>query len=118
MGLHARALTAILIICGAGCSRPPQSDLPSIAQARSVAAEWALVNALDAEHRLTPAYVRSMHLAFDQTLAGAIAQLSRPDSPYGIQMKNLRAERPDTAPDRLRLYSSRLKRIEDQLESA
>lgn len=39
-----------------GCSSAPEADLPSITQARSLGAEWALVKEQAARGKLTAAY--------------------------------------------------------------
>ena len=79
----------------AGCSKGPEADLQYIKQARSLAAEWALVNDRAAQGKLTSTYVSSMHKIK--------ALLDQPD---------------DAAPDELQAHAGKLKQIEDQLESA
>jgi Tfp pilus assembly protein PilP len=39
-----RYLASILLLLIVGCSKAPDADLASIATARSLGAEWALVN--------------------------------------------------------------------------
>ena len=98
----------------AGCTGSgPQADLQYIKQARSLAAEWALVNQQAAEGKLTGAYVASMHHWLRDGL-----QTSEPDSPYGKEIRALLASRDDASPDKLNAHVSKLKQIEDQLESA
>ena len=43
----------------AGCSKGPEADLQYIERARSLAAEWAMVNEQAAKGRLTGTYVGS-----------------------------------------------------------
>ena len=43
----------LLLLLTAGCSKGPQADLPYISEARSLAAEWALVNEQAAQGKLT-----------------------------------------------------------------
>src|SRR4051794_27118858 len=59
----------VLLLFLAGCSMGPEADLQYIKQARSLAAEWALVNEQSNAGRLTPAYVRSMHRWLHDDLA-------------------------------------------------
>ena len=51
----------LLFLLVAGCSKGPEADLPYISGARSLAAEWALVNEEAAKGQLTAAYLQSMH---------------------------------------------------------
>jgi len=112
-------LAVIALLLLAGCSsQPPQSDLQYIKQARSIAAEWALVNEQAGEGRLTATYVDSMHRWLHDGLETATVALSAPDSRYGEEMKALLAEPADASPDELRAHVAVLKQIEDGLESA
>ena len=102
----------------AGCSARPQADLQYVKQARSIAAEWALLNQQAEAHRLTGAYVSSMRGWLRDGLSTASSSLSDPDTAYGGEMRRLLAEPPDAAPETLRAHAEALKRIEDALESA
>ena len=51
----------LLALMLAACSKGPEADLQYIKQARSAAAEWALVNEQAVQRKVTPAYVSSMH---------------------------------------------------------
>ena len=112
-----RTAIAFLILL-AGCSKAPESDLQYIKQARSLAAEWALVNEQSSAGKLTPTYVRSMHQWLRDNLETSSSSLSEPDSRYGREIQALLAEPEDAAPDELRMHSEVLKQIEDSLESA
>jgi hypothetical protein len=112
-----RSVAALALLSGCS-SAPPQSDLQYIKQARSVAAEWALVNQQAGEGRLTATYVDSMRHWLSDGLRTATASLSAPDSRYGGEMKALLAEPPDAPPAELRAHADALKQIEEQLESA
>jgi len=114
MGRTSLVLLALL----AGCSRGPGQDLQYIKQARSIAAEWALVNEQAAAGRLTRTYVLSMHQWLADGLRTADQSLAQPDSPYGREIHTLLGEPEDAAPAELRAHAERLKQIEDQLESA
>jgi hypothetical protein len=115
-GAFAACAWALLLL--PACSQPPQSDLQYIKQARSLAAEWALVNAQAADGKLTAAYVDSMHQWLRDGLHTTATSLGRPDSRYGHEIEALLAEPADAAPETLRSHADALKQIEDGLESA
>ncbi|MFL6729489.1 MAG: hypothetical protein ACJ8D6_11415 [Sphingomicrobium sp.] len=112
-----RSLAALALLSGCS-SAAPESDLQYIKQARSIAAEWALVNEQANEGRLTATYVDSMHQWLNDGLRTAATSLSAPESRYAGEMKALLAEPPGASPGELRAHAEALKRIEDQLESA
>ena len=116
----ARKLLLLLLLSIAGCSSGsgPDADLQSIKQARSLGAEWALVNEQANKGHLTATYVASMHQWLRENLKTASTSLTRPDSRYGEEIQALVAEPDDAAPDELRSHAEVLKKIEDQLESA
>jgi hypothetical protein len=108
----------VLLLLVAGCSRGPGADLPYVSEARSLAAEWALVNEQASEGRLTGAYVRTMRQAVREQLQTTAKALTEPNSPYAREIEALLRE-PDAArPAELRAHAGRLKQIEDDLESA
>jgi hypothetical protein len=111
-----KLLLSLLLL--AGCSKGPDADLPAIGEARSLAAEWALVNEQANSGKLTDTYVRTMHETFREQLSTAAASLTQPDSPYGQEINALLAQPDDAAPEELRGHAARLKQIEDRLESA
>ena len=114
-----RKLLPLLLAFGAGCSNSgPESDLQYIKQARSLGAEWALVNEQSAKGRLTHTYVTSMHGWIRDQLQTSAQSLTEPDSAYGTEIQALLADADDAAPDELRAHSDKLKQIEDNLESA
>jgi hypothetical protein len=102
----------------AGCSKGPEADLQYIKQARSLAAEWALVNDQAAQGKLTPVYVQSMHQWLRQQLETSSTSLTEPDSAYGAEIQALLHTADDASPDQLRAHADKLKQIEDGLESA
>jgi hypothetical protein len=106
------------LIFVAGCSSGPSADLQYIKQARSIAAEWALLNDQTQSGRVTATYVRSMHYWLHDNLQTAASSLTQPGEPYGAEMRSLLAEPADASPQRLRIHAQALKRIENQLESA
>lgn len=113
-----RASLLLLPLLLAACSKGPATDLQYIAEARSLAAEWALVNQQAAEGKLTGVYVAAMRASLEEQADAAAKALTRPDAQYAHEMRALAAEAPDAAPAELRARSDRLKQIEDQLESA
>ena len=102
----------------AGCSKGPEADLQYIRQARSLGAEWALVNEQASQGKLTNAYVASMHQWLRQQLQSSSTALTDPDSRYAIEIHALLREPDDAPPAELRAHSAVLKQIEDNLESA
>lgn len=101
----------------AGCSKGPDADLQYIKQARSLGAEWALVNEQAAQGKLTKTYVSSMHESVREQLQSASTTLTSPDSRYAVEIQALLHQPDDAAPEELRAHVDKLKQIEDQLES-
>jgi hypothetical protein len=108
----------LLPLLVAGCSKGPQADLPAISAARSLGAEWALVNEEASRGRLTEVYVKTMRQQLREQLQTNASSLTQPDTPYAAEIQALLAEPEDAAPEELRAHSDKLKQIEDQLESA
>jgi hypothetical protein len=108
----------LLLLVLSGCSKGPQADLQYIKQARSIAAEWALVNEQASRGKLTDIYVASMHQWLRQQLETSAASLTEPGSAYGREIDALLAMPDDAAAEDLRHHSERLKQAEDELESA
>ena len=102
----------------AACSNGPSADLPSIREARSLAAEWALVNEQATRGHLTGHYVDTMRQSCREQMQTAAKSLTWPNSPYGTEIAGLLRERDDASPAALRAHAARLKQIEDSLESA
>ena len=100
------------------CSKGPDADLQYIKQARSAAAEWALVNEQAAQGKVTGTYAASMHKWLRHEVHTSLTSLTEPDSPYGDEMAALLQQPDDAAPQDLRARSEALKTIEDDLESA
>ena len=114
-----RKLLPLLLFMVGGCSGSgPQADLQYIKQARSLGAEWALVNEQAAAGKLTSVYVDSMHQWLRQQMQTSVESLTQPESDYGGEIQALLADADDAAPDEIRAHSDRLKQIEDKLESA
>jgi hypothetical protein len=108
----------LLFLLLAGCSKGPEADLPSISEARSLGAEWALINEQAAKGQLTDKYVQSMHEAVREQLQTAAKSLTQPQSEYGIEIGQLLREPDEASPAELRGHVNKLKQIEDKLESA
>ena len=108
----------LLFLLVAGCSKGPEADLPYISGARSLAAEWALVNEEAAKGQLTGAYIRTMRKAVRQQLQANSKGLTDPQGPCAREIAALLREPDDAQPAELRVHASRLKHIEDSLESS
>jgi hypothetical protein len=111
-----RRLAFLLLL--AGCSKGPEADLPYISSARSLAAEWALVNEQASENKLTASYVGTMRQSVREQLWTTSQSLTQPDSRYGEEIAALLQQPDDAAPEELRAHADKLKQIEDELESA
>src|SRR4051794_29876580 len=107
-----RCALLILGIALAGCSGGAKGDLRYVSQARSAAAEWALVNAQAAHGKLTTIYIRRMREDVRQELEDAIAGLSDPKAAYANEMKAVLAEPDDADPAQLQRHVDRFKQIE------
>jgi len=111
-----RLLLPLLFL--AGCSKGPQADLPSIGEARSLGAEWALVNEQAAKGQLTHTYAETMRTQLREQLQTDLTSLSQPHSLYGGEIRALLALPDDATPKTLRVHARALKQIEENLESA
>ena len=107
-----------MLLALSSCSKGPEADLAAIGEARSLAAEWSLVNRQAVEGHLTRAYVKTMHDSLRKQLETAAKSLTQPDSSYGREISALLREPPDAAPQRLSRHAERLRQIENSLESA
>lgn len=108
----------ILLALLAGCERSPDTDLQYVKQARSIAAEWLLINQQFEKGKLTATYVSSMHRWLRDGLQTANSSLTRPEAAYAEEIRALLAEPPNAPASRLQAHAKRLKQIEDGLESA
>ena len=113
-----RPKSLLLLLLLTGCSRGPEADLQYVKQARTASAEWALVNKLARQDRLTNVYTGSMRKWLREEIQSASSALTQPDSRHALEMHALLDQPDDAAPKELRAHSERLKQIEDQLESA
>jgi hypothetical protein len=113
-----RASILLMAALLSACSKGAQADLQYIAEARSLAAEWALLNEQAAKGKLTDAYVSAMRTSLKEQADTAAKSLSQPNSDYAAEMRAIAAQPVDASPAGLRAHSDRLKQIEDQLESA
>jgi Tfp pilus assembly protein PilP len=113
----ARKLLLSLVLLS-GCSKGPEADVQYIGQARSAAAEWALINQKAAQGQLNRTYVASMHHWLRDDIQTSLDSLTERKAPYAAEMAALLREPDDAAPDQLRAHADRLKGIEDQIESA
>jgi hypothetical protein len=102
----------------AACSKGPQADLASIGEARSLAAEWSLVNEQAAKGQITPVYAETMRERLREELQTDLRSLNQPQSRYGAEIRALLALPDDASPAILRAHARALKQVEDNLESA
>ena len=100
-----------------GCSQGSDKDLPSIVAARSLGAEWALVNEQALDGHLTAPYIQTMHKELREQLQSNRDSLARPDNTYGREISALLSLPDETSPQELRAHVAKLKQIEDRLES-
>ena len=107
-----------LLLLLAGCSKGAEADLPYIGEARSLAAEWALVNEQASKGHLTGHYVETMRASVREQLQTTSKSLTQPQSPYAQEIDALLREPDDAPPAALRGHADKLKQIEDSLESA
>jgi hypothetical protein len=108
----------LLLLLLASCSKGPDADLPSIGEARSLTAEWALLNEQAAKGRLNATYVETMRQQLREQLETTASSLTQPNSDYGDQIRRVLAARDDAPAGQLRARADKLKQIEDNLESA
>ena len=108
----------LLLLPLAGCSKGPQADLASISAARSLAAEWALVNEQANEGHLIASYTETMRRMVHEQLRTTANSLTQPESPYGREIAALLTQPADAAPSKLRAHAAKLRQIEDSIESA
>jgi hypothetical protein len=108
----------LLALLLAGCSKGPEADLQYIKQARSIGAEWAAVNEMASQGKVTATYASSMHEWLRKQLQSSSAGLTVQDSEYGKEIGALLREPDNAPPQALRAHSDKLKQIEDGLESA
>lgn len=100
------------------CSNGAQADLPYVSQARSLAAEWALVNEEAGRGHLTTVYAQTMRESIREQLQTSSKSLTRTDGDYAREIALLLRAPDDAPPGLLKAHSGRLKQIEDKLESA
>ena len=112
-----RRFLLLLAMLLAACAQGAKKDLPYVKQARSAAAEWALVNKQADKGKLTGNYVTAMRSAARDELATAQSSLSDPASKPAALIRELLAMPVDAAPAELRAKVEALNQIEDGLES-
>lgn len=112
-----RLLLLFILLLGA-CSKGQEADLPSIGEARSVGAEWALVNEQRAGGHVTATYAETMRKELRRQLQSDLGGLTQPQSRYAGEMRAMLALPDDAAPGVLRAHARSLKQVEDDFESA
>jgi hypothetical protein len=113
-----RLVLLFVALALASCSKGPEADLPSISQARSLVAEWALVNEQASRGKVTGSYTQAMRQDLRQQLQATSKSLTEPNSRYGEEIRAALNQPDDASPAELRSHADRLKQIEDSLESA
>jgi hypothetical protein len=108
----------LLFLLLAGCSKGPEEDLQYISQARSLGAEWALVNEQADKGNLTKVFVTVMRQSVREQLRTTASSLTEPNSPYANEIRTLLSQPDDAPPHELRAHVAKLRQIEDNLESA
>lgn len=106
-----------VVLALASCSKGAEADLPSIGEARSLAAEWALVNEQAGKGHLTSTYAQVMRQSIHEQLQSTATSLTQPGAPYAAEIGATLREPDEAPPAALRAHASNLKRIEDKLES-
>ena len=108
----------LVLFCVAlsGCAQGAQKDLPSIGEARSLAAEWALINEQANQGNVTTVYARTMRASVREQLTNISKSLSQPTA--AAIVNDLITQPEDAPPEQLRESVEQLKQIESQLESA
>src|SRR5436190_16940095 len=91
-----KRLFPLAFLLAAGCD-PAPSDYPTVEQARSTAAEWAKVNALAANGKLTSTYAATMRAEARSQLKTAQSAFPDPKSPQAREVRSL-LDLPDGAP--------------------
>jgi hypothetical protein len=105
---------AVLVLILAACDAA-SSDYPTVIEARSAAAEWAKVNQLATQHRVTATYTRTMREEARRQLSKAAASLSDPGSPQASEVRALIALPDDASSEELSAHVDALQKIEDRL---
>jgi len=108
----------ILLLLVAAAPPTDRKDLAAIKAARSLFAEWALINTLAVSAGLQASYVEGMRKAAREQLGTNLKSLSSPTSPAAVEIQRclrLPAAAPSTV---LRGCAERLRAIEVQLETA
>lgn len=108
----------LLALSLAACSKGPQADLSSIGEARSLVAEWALVNEQAAAGHLDAPYTRTMRSQLRDQLRADARSLTQPSSGYAAEIRSALSEPDDAPAQELRAHATKLKAIESSLESA
>jgi hypothetical protein len=115
-GLRFAGLAAAFLLLGAADAPASRADLVTIKEARSIAAEWALVNRLAADGRLRRAYVRAMREEAIGQLESALKAMKDKDSAAAAEIGALAHLSPNASAGLLYAHARRLQSMEDALE--
>jgi len=112
------ALLGLALLLAAASPPSASRDLPAIRSARSIVAEWALVNRTAAEGRVTQTYVRVMRTQARRQLEAQFEALSDPGSAAGRLIADCLRLPGDAPYPLLEARSRRLRAIGAQVEAA
>ena len=101
-----RRAPAVCLLLVAACSKGPQADLPSIGEARSLAAEWALVNEQAGQGKLTETYTARCARALRQQLQTDAKSLTAASQPLWPRDPGVARGARDAPPANLRAHAA------------
>ena len=105
---------ALIVLTLAACDAA-SNELPAVEQARSVAAEWASINELEAKGRVPATYAAEMRRDARSDLETLAAKFADPRSSEARIVGELLALPEDAPPAEFTDRAERLKAIEDRL---
>src|SRR5215212_1204821 len=109
-----KCLLPLVFLLAAACD-PAPSDYSTVEQARSTAAEWAKVNELAAQGKLSSTYVAATRAEARSQLAKAESAFRDPKTPQASEVRALLALRDDAPAAEISAHAEALKKLEDAL---
>ena len=103
-----------LLLCGAA-PRDSEKDRPAITAARSIVAEWALINRAAAQRRVMQTYAVQMREEARSQLADQLHAMADPHAPAALEIARLLALPPTSDAAVLEQGAARLLQIEKRL---
>jgi hypothetical protein len=107
-----------MLLASAACTSGRSADLVAIKSARSIVAEWALVNRQAASGQLTRHYADGMREEALAQLAADAKATADPNGPAAQAIRQVSRLPADASPERLDAAGRQLSAIEAQLEPA